>query len=301
MGQALFPAVDGASSSTSIRSGRSRVVYFSTEGDPTPFHFRMLLDVQQAIATRPPATRLVFLSDYDGTLADFHPDPTIPVPSPLTRELLCKLASRDDLSFGIVSGRRIADLRTRTQLPSRVYLAGLHGMEIEVGSRRWEHPDLHAAREHVRALNERLEEVRDRVPGLLLEDKHASVAVHVRTVDEARRSEALALADACAAQWVAAGKLRRLTGNMVLEFLPNIACHKGDATTWIARDVRTRCSAEPWVVFVGDDVTDEDAFRAIEKGLGMGVLVGSRPSAARYQLDSTREVDALLSWLATRG
>ena len=74
----------------------------------------MLSDVKQAIAARPAGTRLLFLSDYDGTLAEFDPDPTIPRPSPQTAELLCRLATRPDISFGIVSGRRISDLRTRT-------------------------------------------------------------------------------------------------------------------------------------------------------------------------------------------
>jgi trehalose 6-phosphate phosphatase len=255
----------------------------------------MLAEVQHAITNRPAGTRLIFLSDYDGTLAEFHVDPTIPRPSKRTRELLTRLADRDDLSLGIVSGRRVADLRTRTQLRTRVYLAGLHGMEIEVGQRRWQHPDLEVAREDVRELNERLEDVRVRVPGLILEDKHASVAVHVRGVDSERRAQALDLADACAIEWVRSGRLRRLIGNLVLEFLPNIACHKGDATRWIARDVESRCGAPAWVVFVGDDITDEDAFNAIE--CGVGVLVGSRDSAARFRIGTTTEVNNLLSWL----
>ena len=259
----------------------------------------MLDQITRAIANRPPGTRLVFLSDYDGTLADFHPDPTIPRPTPETSALLCRIADRPDISLGIVSGRRVADLRTRTQLPSRVYLAGLHGMEIEVGTRCWRHPDLDASRDYVRALREHLEEVRSEVPGLLLEDKEVSVAIHVRTVDPEHRDDALELADACAMHWTAKGQLRRLGGKMVSEYLPNIACHKGDATNWIAADVAERCRAEPWVVFVGDDVTDEDAFKAIEQGFG--VLVGSRTTAAQYKLDSTKDVDTLLEWLISEG
>jgi trehalose 6-phosphate phosphatase len=258
------------------------------------FRFAMLADVKRAIVERPAGTRLLFLSDYDGTLAAFDPDPAIPRPSPQTAELLCKLAARTDLSFGIVSGRRISDVRTRTQLPSRVYLAGLHGMEIEVGSRRWQHPDLEAARQYVRSLYERLDEVR-RVPGLVLEDKHASVAVHVRGVAEAERPEALALADSCADEWVSAGRLRRLVGNMVVEYLPNIAAHKGDATSWIVQDVRERCNQPIWTVFVGDDVTDEDAFRAISEGIG--VLVGSRETHASHRVADINEVCSLLDWL----
>ena len=256
----------------------------------------MLADVQEAIRHRPRDARLVFLSDYDGTLADFHTDPTIPRPSKRTRELLGQLAERPDMSLGIVSGRRVADLRTRTQLPTHVYLAGLHGMEIEVGARRWQHPDMEVAREDVRELNERLDMVRRQVPGLILEDKYASVAVHVRGVDVERREGALALADACAADWVRGGRLRRLTGNLVLEFLPNVACHKGDATQWIVSDVHERYGQRPWTVFVGDDVTDEDAFRAV--AYGVSVLVGARETAAVFRIAGISDVNALLAALA---
>jgi trehalose-phosphatase len=256
----------------------------------------MLSDVIRAIADRPAGTRLLFLSDYDGTLADFDPDPTIPRPSPRAAELLSKLAARTELSLGIVSGRRIADLRTRTQLPSRVYLAGLHGMEIEIGSRRWQHPDLDDARQYVRMLYERLDDVHDVVEGLVLEDKHASVAVHVRAVRSDLRAAAIERADRCAEEWLTAGRLRRLTGSHVVEYLPNIAAHKGEATQWIIEDVETCCAQPTWTVFVGDDVTDEDAFRAIGKGLG--VVVGSREETdAGQRVADTREVEALLEWL----
>lgn len=257
----------------------------------------MLDDVRRAMAARPSGTRLLFLSDYDGTLADFNDDPTIPRPAPRTAELLCRLAGRADTSFGIVSGRRIADLRTRTQLPSRVYLAGLHGMEIEVGARRWQHPDLDDARQYVRLLYECLDDVHGSVDGLLVEDKHASVAVHVRAVAPELRAAALDRADRCAREWLTRGKLRRLLGHHVVEYLPNIAAHKGDATKWIIKDVTERCGQPVWTVFVGDDVTDEDAFKAIKQGIG--VLVGSRETNATFRVENTREVDALLEWVAT--
>ena len=256
----------------------------------------MLADVKQAIAERPAGSRLLFLSDYDGTLAPFDPDPTIPRPTPETAHLLGKLASLSDISFGIVSGRRVSDLRTRTQLPSRVYLAGLHGMEIEVGARRWQHPDLEAARQYVRSLYEQLDEVRS-ISGLVLEDKHASVAVHVRAVEPELRAEALARADRCAEKWVSGGFLRRLNGNMVVEYLPNIAAHKGDATTWIAEDIEERCKQRVWTVFVGDDVTDEDAFKSISNGIG--VLVGSRETNASHRVADIDEVCSLLDWLTS--
>jgi hypothetical protein len=104
----------------------------------------MLNEVQSAIDSRPAGTRLVFLSDYDGTLAGFHKDPTIPRPTKETQELLCRLAERaifvrHDRSPDAGS----PDLRTtqlRAACTSRVC-----GMEIEVGARRWQHPDLGGA------------------------------------------------------------------------------------------------------------------------------------------------------------
>jgi trehalose-phosphatase len=255
----------------------------------------MLSDVQEAIVGRPQGTRLLLLSDYDGTLAEFHDDPTIPLPSPQTATLLSQLVRRDEMSFGIVSGRRIADLRTRTQMPAHVYLAGLHGLEIEVGSHRWQHPDLDRARQYVRSLYDRLGNLPGRFPGLVLEDKHASIAVHVRGVPEPVRDAALAEADERAADWVSRGKLRRLTGTLVLEFLPNLAAHKGDATRWITRDVEARRGQPVWTVFVGDDVTDEDAFKAVKRGIG--VLVGSRDTHATHKLADTHDVCRLLHWL----
>jgi trehalose 6-phosphate phosphatase len=256
----------------------------------------MLSAVQRAIEDRPRGSRLVLLSDFDGTLADFHPDPSVPMLTSERRALLEVVSLDPSISVGIVSGRRLADLRRRTALPGTVYYAGLHGMEIAVDGRHWHHPDLEPSRSHVRQLAARLREVMPRIPGVLIEDKDVSLAVHTRSTPLDRRAEADALAEACAAPWLASGQLKRLEGNAVLEYLPNIACHKGDAAEWIAQDVSARFAEEPWVVFLGDDVTDEDAFRAIERGIG--VLIGSRPTAATHQLPSIAEVDALLRWLA---
>ena len=102
-----------------------------------------------------------------------------------------------------------------------------------------------------------------------------------------------------AVPWIAEAHVRRLKGNAVVEFLPNIACHKGDATRWIARDVEARLARPAWVVFVGDDVTDEDAFRAIDRGHRRARRAAR--TAATHQLDSIAEVDRFLRWLAGRG
>ncbi len=258
----------------------------------------MLADVQQAIESFPRDEPLIVLADFDGTLAEFHPNPSAPMLTEVRREWLRDIAAQHLTFAGIVSGRRIADLRRRAPLPPHCYYAGLHGMEIEQEGRRWQHPHLGLARAHVRELMPLLETVVDQFPGALLEDKSVSVAVHVRAVAYDRRSAALAVADACADPWLSSGRLRRLEGSLVVEYLPNLACHKGDATTWIAEDVEARTQLKPWTIFLGDDVTDEDAFRSIRRGIG--VLVGNRETDATHQLDGIADVDTLLRWLTAR-
>ena len=72
------------------------------------------------------------------------------------------------------------------------------------------------------------------------------------------------------------------------EYLPAAAWTKGDAVRWIAHDVERLTGQPPWVAYFGDDLTDEDAFRAIDEGVS--VVVGRRASAARYRLESTADV-----------
>jgi trehalose 6-phosphate phosphatase len=256
----------------------------------------MLEAIIDAIRTRPADTRLVLLSDFDGTLADFHDNPVMPWPTRETQRLLAMLTERPDVSFGVVSGRRLEDVRARTVLSDRAYFAGLHGLEIGLGDVRWTHPQLATARAYVHRLAHALHQMPGHVPGLFIEDKDASVAVHLRRVRPEDREAAEALVDGVATPFIVGGEVRRLSGQLVVEFLPNVAWDKGGATRWIARDVETRFGQPVFVVFIGDDKTDEDAFQAIERGFG--VLVGRRASAARFQLNSTREVTSLLAWLA---
>lgn len=260
----------------------------------------MLAQVQAAVDQRPAGTTLILLFDFDGTLAEFNPDPAAPVLAPHRRGWMETLWQRPDTAVGIVSGRRLDDLRRRTALSSTVYLAGLHGLEIEVESRRWAHPDLDRAGGMVRGLAARLAEVVAAFPAAAVEDKHASVAIHARRVLADARAQVFAHADRVAAPWITARLVRRLDGDAVVEYLPNISGHKGEALAWIVRDVELRTGRPAWVVYVGDDVTDEDAFRAIKPGSGIAVLVGLRPTAATHKVDGIVEVDKLLSWLASR-
>ncbi len=254
----------------------------------------VLVDVHRAFGARPRGTRLVLLSDFDGTLAEFDVDPAAPHIRSDARAALVALSSLSDLSLGLVSGRRVADLVPRVALPREVYVAGLHGLEIAVAGRFWQHDAVARAHDAATALTATLATTLADVPGCHLETKGASVAVHVRAVPRALRAAVLEHADAAAAPWLHGGGLRRLVGADVHEYLPDAGWNKGDAVRWIAHDVERRTGQTPWVAYFGDDLTDEDAFRAAD----LSVVVGRRASAARYRLEAPADVALALADLA---
>jgi trehalose-phosphatase len=259
----------------------------------------MLAEVQAVVTGRPAGATLVLLLDFDGTLAEFNPDPAAPELTPERWELLNAIGRAPGVSLGIVSGRRLDDLRRRTRLPDHVYHAGLHGLEIEVGGERTTHPDLAAAEAGVEGLADCLRRLLDEFPGVVIEDKGASVAVHARPLPLEMYDRIFARADVLAVPWIAEGHVRRLEGNAVVEYLPNINGHKGEATKWIQASVEEKTARRAWVAYIGDDITDEDAFRAID--FGIGVLVGLRPTSATHKLDGIPDVDRFLRWLAAQG
>jgi trehalose 6-phosphate phosphatase len=259
----------------------------------------MVPEVLAAIDARPSRAHLVVLSDFDGTLASFDVDPTAPRLSQETKHVLEMLAARDDVTVGLVSGRRLDDLDRRTQLPRHVYLAGLHGLEIRHGAHAWRHPDLVESRQLADQVVEALTGAIGAVPGVRLEHKGVSLTVHVRGVDMALRKDVLRSAVDAAREWLDSGALKMLDAKEAVEFLPNIAWTKGDAVRWIVDDVEAQANRKAWCIFFGDDVTDEEAFRAVHDGLT--VVVGQRPSRARLRLNSPDDVAAVLSSVTSNG
>ncbi len=252
--------------------------------------------MHRAFVARRRGTRLVLLSDFDGTLAEFDLDPTLPRIRSDALAALVALSSLPHVTLGLVSGRRVADLARRVPLGSEVYMAGLHGLEIAVGDRLWQHAAVAQAVAAAQALGGVLAGVVGGVEGARLEGKGPSMAVHVRGVAPDARAAVLDAADRAAVPWLASGSLRRLVGAEVHEYLPAAGWTKGDAVRWIVHDVERLTGQPAWVAYFGDDLTDEDAFGAITEGIS--VVVGRRASVARYRLASSVDVAAVLVRIA---
>jgi trehalose 6-phosphate phosphatase len=235
-----------------------------------------------------PGERWAFFLDVDGTLLAIAPTPEEARPEPRLLPLLARLQREAEGALALVSGRRLASidaLFAPLQLPA----AGLHGWERRLGDGTF--VPRHEPTALLQRLRSRLAAYAAARPGLLLEDKGGSLALHYRLVPQ-RGPALLRLARRLA---VAEPALRIIAGRKVVEFQPRGA-DKGQA---ILAFLEEPPFAGRRPVFAGDDVTDEDAFAAVNRGGGLGVKVcdgetRTRATAAHFQLEG---VPALHHWL----
>ncbi len=234
----------------------------------------------------------VFL-DYDGTLTPIVARPDLAVLSEEMRGVLRTLAAR--CSVAIVSGRDLADVRRLVGLENLVY-AGSHGFDIS-GPRdlRIQHEQGAAFAAAVERAAERLRPTLAKVRGALLEPKRFAVAVHYREVADEDVSEIEAVVDRVLED---VPELLKAHGKKVFELRPRFDWDKGKAVSWLLSALG-QSGADVLPFYIGDDITDEDAFRALREQ-GVTIFVGRPQStAARYILDDTDAVGAFLRRLAS--
>ena len=241
--------------------------------------------------------RLALFLDYDGTLAAIARHPSEVRLTAEMQEALLACLEREDTEVTLVSGRALADLRACLSHPRLAYAAN-HGLEIEgPGLAPFAHPDLTHFAARASQLAKALGELQE--PGVWIEEKGASLTLHYREADpnvHARVAER-------ARQIVTHAGFQAREALCAVEARPPSGWDKGRAVFHV---LRARHGPE-WpeqvgVAYVGDDETDEDAFRALS-GLAVTFRVGpaERPTAAARRLPDVEAVETLLRWGAERG
>jgi alpha,alpha-trehalase len=233
----------------------------------------------------------VFL-DYDGTLTPIVERPELAVLSEEMRQTVVDLARY--CTVAIVSGRDLRDVEKLAGIEN-IYYAGSHGFDIAGPAGK--KIEFQRGSDYLPALDEAEKALRQRldpVDGAQVERKKFAIAVHFRRVTESLHPEVERAVDEVVSQ---SPGLIRTGGKMIFELRPDIDWDKGKALTWLLRELGLdRRDVIP--IYLGDDLTDEDALREIEhRGLGILVRDETRSTHARYALEDTADVRIFLQAL----
>ena len=234
--------------------------------------------------------------DFDGTLADIVPNPADAQITDSRLELLKDLNNQPRFAVAVVSGRSMEDLKGRINLPDIAY-AGDHGLEIAGPGFHHIPPEAEEFRATVAEIGKVLEDALKATPGVIFEHKGLSMSIHYRLAPSDQRATVLRTIRIITKPYLDEGKLRMVKGKEVLNFLPPLDWHKGAALKWLLNllDSLPRRVGGILPIYIGDDVTDEDAFKAIgEKGFAVRVGRPKPSSAAPYYVNSINEVEEVL-------
>lgn len=257
-----------------------------------------LLDstVETLASKLPERQELLLCLDFDGTLVATADDPDAVTVPPETRAAVAKLHSHPDVTVAIVSGRELADVRARVDVPGVTY-AGNHGLELRTEGVTNVHPVAESYQSDVERTYARLRDAFDPEAGVTVENNGPTLTVHHRGAPE-RRVRTIRRTVALTVGEVASGTLAIRGGDEVIEVRPAVAWDEGSVVVSLLRE---RASCLP--VFVGDSKTDEAGFRTVERD-GVGIRVGDadpEATAATEFLRDHRETTALLEWLGRTG
>lgn len=240
------------------------------------------------------------ITDIDGTISKTAPTPRQAEVSPQCRRYLSALCHRLAL-VAAISGRPAGEARNMVGVEGIVYI-GNHGLE------RWVegHPRLHEeVRDYsgiIKAVTRELAPLLSR-EGIIIEDKGVTASIHYRLCREpqaARREIMTALGKLTHARG-----LRIIHERMVVDLLPPVKLNKGTATRDLIREYNLRGG-----IYLGDDLTDIDAFRAVHaaahdlkfQGFAIGITSREMPERlareADFTLDGVEDVERFLKWMA---
>ncbi|MFT4030359.1 MAG: trehalose-phosphatase [Protaetiibacter sp.] len=234
--------------------------------------------------------RLLVALDFDGTLAPEVDSPETARATPEARDAVLRLRALPNTRVALVSGRALRSLMQVSELPDDVLLVGSHGIELRLDDPGFRVSLDTAELERVDVLQDVLSQVADSIDDVWLESKPAGFALHTRLAsdEDSRLAHLVALREARAE----VDDLTIREGKNVLEFAVR-STTKGEAIEHLRR-----YTAADAVFYAGDDVTDEDAFDALQAH-DLGLKSGPGATLAGFRVPGPAEVARVLATLAT--
>lgn len=233
---------------------------------------------------------LFIFFDFDGTLAPIAPTPDEALLPWRAKELLKKLAVEPNLKLAFISGRSLVDLKKKIGLKNVIY-SGNHGLQIEGPKIKHEFPSPSSYKKALRRIKAQLEEKLSGIKGAFIEDKKLSLALHYRLADKRELTVIKTIFRESVIPYLIQNKIRIRFGKMVSEVNPPLNWDKGRVVLWLlSRQKLILKGNDILPIYIGDDVTDEDAFKVLNSK-GLSVFVGKPGnSKANYYLKNPREV-----------
>jgi trehalose 6-phosphate phosphatase len=245
------------------------------------------------------ASHVLLLADYDGTLAQIVGRPEDAALSANVRQKLQALAGKREISVGVISGRSIDELKSLVALEG-IYYSGNHGLEIEVPGLKYVNPGAEAARVTMLDLAAQLAEALENIDGVIVQNKGFSVSVHYRLAKPDKESIITEAVKRITAPHVDQGELMVYPMKKLWEIRPPIDWDKGKAVEFIGGKIKANLKLSSLLtIYLGDDTTDEDAFKVLRRPDGWSIFVGGEKaiSSAGYYLNSVAEVEQFLDRL----
>lgn len=233
-----------------------------------------------------PYRRMYILTDYDGTLTPIVDYPDQAILDANVKNLLKSLAKDRRFILGIITGRTLKEIVQLVDIDG-VYYIGNHGMEIKGPSLTFVHPIAEKLSPIISRICNDLRSKFEHIHGMIVEDKGMTASIHYRMAPKNTVKEIMKVAKD-AVRLYEDFEIRY--GKMVIEIRPEVYWDKGDATLWLVR----KLGEDGIPIYIGDDKTDEDVFRKINKGLTILISKSRRHSDARYYLKSAEDVHKLL-------
>ncbi|OGU63411.1 MAG: trehalose-phosphatase [Stygiobacter sp. RIFOXYC12_FULL_38_8] len=236
------------------------------------------------------ARQIILFLDYDGTLVPIMEKPSLAVMSYQMEEILRDLNRKGNISIFLVTGRAHSDIKKIFRVKD-VTIISNHGFQITGKNINWSHPDIKHFLPSLRKTKLLLMKKLNFFPSTFLEDKRITMTVHFRNAEKKH----IPLLKKTVRNIVVNYKedLHTTSGKKVVEVRPNIRWNKGEAVLKIMKRLRIRNEATK-ILYVGDDKTDEDAFKAL-KHKAVTIVVGRKQNShANYYVRNTDEVQKVL-------
>jgi trehalose-phosphatase len=237
----------------------------------------------------------ILILDFDGTLTPIVDHPNKAILSLKTKKLLTKLDRKEGFCLAIVSGRKLEEIKNKIGIPNLIY-AGNHGLEGEIFNKKYSFNPTPETKTYLMQILEDLKKIVSKFQGAFIEDKKMVISFHYRLVNMKQIPELKLLIKKLLKPYENSGLVSALINKKVYEIRPKSDWDKGYFSKLIIKEIEKRTKAKAVVFYIGDDLTDEDAFQKLNNEIT--VRVGKKSGTqAKFYLKNTKETFRFLEWI----